>query len=139
MATINENTIRSDIFVNFLKTLKDNLSNPKPKVTNSFTNDATNFPQIVITLPKISKTRAKFGSSRNAYLREGTIDIEVYTKTKKQLSMLIDEVDYLLAEHMDELGIVDFDIGLSNDISFTIEGTNIHSQTLPITLYIGEL
>lgn len=139
MANINENTIRSDIFKNFFKTLKDNLSAPVPKITNNFTTDETNFPQIVITLPKVSRTRAKFGSSPSAYLRGATIDIEVYAKSKRELSELLDEIDAVLSANIDELGIGDFDIGLSNDISFNIEAGSIHSQTIPLTLNIGEL
>ena len=136
---LTERTLRSDLFKYFLTRIKTNLTTPNVKVTNSFVNDEAALPQVVISIPNVQKNRARFGTGTTVYDFEMTIDISIYTKKAQTLSELLDEVQAILYEHCLSEDIRDIQIGSSNDLYFQNEGINVHAQTLPLTIVIGEI
>lgn len=136
---LQERTLRSDLFNYFLARIKTNLTTPGVKVTNSFVNDDAKLPQIVISIPNIQKSRARFGQGTSVYDFEMTLDISIYTTKAQTLSELLDEVQSILYEFCLSEDIRDIQIGVSNDLYFQNEGINVHAQTLPLTIVIGEI
>lgn len=135
---LNENTIRSDLFKQILATIKTNVSG-SVKVTNSFTNDGTQLPQIVILTPSVEKMREMFGNSVYSKRHDVEIDIEIYASKKASMVTLLDEVASILENNPESFGAVDVEFGRGSDGSFDLEGKNIHVQTLPVMLQLGDV
>lgn len=136
---LQERTIRSDLFKHFLAQIKSNMSISGVKVTNAFVADETKLPQIVIAIPVVQKNRTKFGTGTKAYGFPIDIEISVYTKSAKDLSLILDDLQYVLYTFCLSEDIRDIQIGASNDLYFENEGINVHAQTLPLTLMIGDI
>lgn len=125
---LNENNLRSDISKLYITTIKSNLTTNGVKVTNKFVDDVSELPQVVVHTPRVGRRPKTAGLSN----RSGTVDIEVFAKTHKQLNELLDEVEALLDANISEQYMYDIDFGESSDTSFNVGDTLIHSAFIPV-------
>lgn len=130
---INNNSIRSDILKEFRAVIKNNLVTSGVKVTVSFTQDDANLPEVVISTPSVPRVKEAFGTDSVAYLRDGSIDIELFATTKKSLTELFDDVEQAIFNNLDELSVQKVELGESNDVSFDLDGKTVHTVALPIS------
>ena len=130
---INRNSVRADIFKELRAVIKDNILTQGVKVTGSWTEESGKLPEVVISTPNVPRIKEAFGTESPAYLRDGSVDVEVFAKTKKSLIELYDDVEQAIFNNLDELSIKKVEIGESSDASFDLGGKIIHNTTLPLS------
>lgn len=131
--TINSSTSRADIFKEFIKVLKDNLTTTGVQITDQFSNDPVNMPQIVVGSPLMPRIRNGFGTNSNSYIRDGSMAIEIYTTNTPDAIKLADDVDNTLITHQDELGVQNLALGDSDATPIEMGASQIVTITIPIT------
>lgn len=130
---INRNSVRADIFKELRAVIKDNILTQGVKVTGSWTEDSGNLPEVVISTPNVPRIKEAFGTESPAYLRDGSVDIEIFAKTKKSLIELYDDVEQAIFNNLDDLTLQKINLGESSDASFELLGKMVHTITVPIT------
>lgn len=131
--TINSNTARADIFKEFIKVLKDNLSTSGVQITDQFSDDPVNMPQIVVGTPLLPRIRHGFGTPSRSYIRDGSMAIEIYTTNTPDALKLADDVDNTLITHQGELGVQNLALGDSDATPIELGASQIVTMTIPIT------
>jgi hypothetical protein len=127
---INSTTARADIFKEFRDVLNTNTTNVK--VTNAFVNDVATLPQIVINPAAMGRERNAFGTTVGAYNRDGTIEIEIFAKKMQTMVELVDEVEQIINNNLDSLGVQNISIGSSSSASIDVGGDQVHTMVVPI-------
>lgn len=129
--TVNSNTARADIFKEFLKVIKDNLTTTGVKITNAFVDDVAEFPQIVINPPIMARERHSFGTS--TYKRDGEIDIEIYASTTKAVVELYDDVENTIFSNLNLLSTQNIQTGDSSIVNIDVGGKTIKGLVIPLS------
>ena len=124
---INSTTARGDIFKEFYNEIKTNF--PSIKVTNAFVEDITQIPQTVVHSPTLPRNRETFNIIN--YNRDGVIEIEIYHKSVKDLTILLDELENLLITSPN-ISVQNLRIGESTIGSIDLLGKRVHVILLPI-------
>ncbi len=129
---ISTNTARADIFKEFYAVIKNNLTTTGVKVTNSYVDDETQLPQIVIHPPTLPRSRLAFGVESGAYDRSGDLEIEVIAKKTKDVVELYDDVEHAIFSNLGQLSVQNVHAGDGNVGSFEIGGVTANIMTIPI-------
>jgi len=128
---INTNTVRADIFKEFYKVIKDNITTPNVVVTNALVDDIKKMPQVVIDAPSISHKREGFGNKY--YDRSGDFEINIYATKMKDVVELVDDVENAIFSNLGSLSVQNLSIDDSDIMHFQSGGQFVHSITLPMT------
>jgi len=126
-------TARVDIYEEIYDVLDNYLTTSGVKIGAAFSDDVTDFPQIVIHIPIIPKTRESFGDETKSYNRSGSVDIEVFADTPKLTAQLIDDIDNTISTHKSSLSIQNIEFGSSSDVPIDLGGKTIYGMLIPIS------
>jgi len=129
---INTTTARADIFKEFYAVIKDNILTTGVKVTNSYVDDETQLPQIVIHPPTLPRSRLAFGVESGAFDRSGDMEIEVIAKKTKDVVELYDDVEQAIFGNLDDISVQNVHAGDGSVGNFTIGGVSANIMTIPI-------
>ena len=132
MVTINDNTIRQNSYETIYDVLYGNIgsytSSSQPTVKASYTDDAKNLPEIVVYPIDVDEGDYAFGQTFGS--KEVRSLIEVYTKKKKDLDILADEINVLIDTKITGLQL----IGKSESTAFETPNNNkVHLKILTYT------
>lgn len=128
---INTSTARADIFKEFLAVVKDNITTSGVKVTNSYVDDDTAFPQVVIGAPTLPRNRAAFGTS--TWDRSGDFEINIYAKTMKSCVELVDDVESAIFSNLDDISVQNVSVGDGSPAHFESAAGMVHNIVLPMS------
>jgi len=127
---ITSNTARADIFKEFRAVIFDNTTGVK--VTNSFVDNITQMPQVVINAPQLPRNRNAFGTTPGAYNRDGEFEIELFATKMQNLVELVDIVEDAIYSNLGSISVQNISLGDSTPASIEVGGKYVHTMVIPV-------
>lgn len=131
--TITTETIRTDIFKEFMAVLQDNLTFDNLDISPAFDEKVISKNQVVLKMPLVDDEITTLGRAVQSNKRDGSIDIDIFTTSIVDLMTLTDKVEKVIKDNLDDLSVHTVSIGGATDNTFDIEGKFVHTTTVPIS------
>lgn len=134
MVTINNNTLRSNVYETIYDTLKAaNLHSSTATVTAAYIDDNQAFPQVVVNPIEVGHSEHSFDWSHSR--KEILVTIDVWTKKNKDRDLIADEIETLLRPlKINGLSL----ISISDSNAFETPSNNkLHLKTLQLNYLRG--
>jgi len=118
-----------------LAVIRDNIVTSGVKITNSYVDDYTELPQVVIEVPLTPRDRMGFGSNGITDF-SGNIEVHLIAGSTKEVSLLADDVENSIFTNLDDLSVCNLRLGESPIGNIEIGGKNARILTLPLSFVL---